>query len=187
MKLDYKVAGLVDVKAEGDGNVITGYASTFGNKDDMNDIVMPGAFAKTLKKRLPKMLFNHDRNEIIGIWEEASEDSKGLKVKGKIFTSIQKGAEVLELVKEKAIDSMSIGFRTIVDELDHATGARKLKQVDLFEVSLVTFAANNKATISSVKSLDGNELLGLQREFSLDGKTVHDREVEQLLSQFKWS
>lgn len=134
-----------------DGNSIEGYASTFGNIDSYGDIVMAGAFKKSLKKRMPKMLWQHDTRQIIGVWESAKEDDNGLFVKGR-FVNTQLANEAKELVKQKAIDSMSIGYAIDRYEYDEKKDIRKLLDVELYETSLVTFPANDKAVITALKS-----------------------------------
>lgn len=143
----------LDFKAAAEG-VFTGYGSTFGNIDDGNDIMMPGAFAASLKKRGPngvKMLWMHDSSQPIGVWEAIEEDQKGLKLSGKLLLSVQKAREVYDMMKAGIIDSLSVGYRTLKSNFDTVTSVRKLQEVDLWEVSAVTFAMNEKATIEMVK------------------------------------
>lgn len=137
-----------------------GYASTYGNIDAGYDVVMPGAFAKSLEERPAgkvKMLWQHDPAQPIGVWTGMTEDSKGLFVKGRILREVQKGAEAYALMKEGVIDSMSIGYRTLESDYT-AGGVRQLKELGLMEVSLVTFPMNDQATVTTVKDFNPREL-----------------------------
>ncbi|WP_273690266.1 HK97 family phage prohead protease [Ketogulonicigenium vulgare] len=140
-----------EIKAdEQDANTFSGYASIFGNLDRVGDIVLRGAFTKSLEERRPKMLWQHDPNQVIGVFDEVREDEKGLFVMGR-FAQTPKAQEVRELMLMGAIDSMSIGYVTKDYEYSH-TNDRLLKEVILFEVSLVTFGANESAKVEQVKS-----------------------------------
>ncbi len=133
-----------------------GYASTFNNVDNGYDVVMPGAFTKSLQSRPAsrvKMLWQHDVTQPIGVWNHVAEDSKGLFVKGRVLREVQKGAEAYALMKEGVIDSMSIGYQTL--ESDYTTsGIRQLKELGLMEVSLVTFPMNDQATVTAMKEIN---------------------------------
>ncbi len=145
-------------KADESG-VIEGYGSVFDTVDQGGDIVAPGAFASSLRAgRKVKMLLQHDPSDVIGVWDELEEDGKGLRVKGRILTSVRKGAETHELVKAGAMDGLSIGYRT-VKSMDR-NGKRVILQADLWEVSLVTFPMNEMARIDAVKAaeMDRNEI-----------------------------
>lgn len=137
----------------GDGT-FEGYASLFGLMDNGGDIVEPGAFKKSLKKRGPakvKMLFQHDSSQIVGVWDEISEDERGLHVKGHLLLDLAVAKESYVLMKAGALSGMSIGFRTVNADIDRATGARHLKEVDLWEISIVTFPLQPEATVTAVK------------------------------------
>jgi HK97 family phage prohead protease len=144
-----------DIKTEQEG-VFSGYASTFGNVDNGNDIVAKGAFTKSLAERPArkvKLLSQHKTDEPIGIFEDIFEDSKGLYVKGKLALGTQKGRETYELMKMGAIDGMSIGFRANPEKqtYNESKRTRTLNEVQLLEISLVTFPMNERAVIQSVK------------------------------------
>lgn len=131
-----------------------GYASLFGEVDSAKDIVAAGAFSKSLKGRGPaqiKMLFQHDPKEIVGVWDEIFEDQKGLKVKGRLLTNLQRGAELFSLMQAGALDGLSIGFRAAASRTDPKTGIRHIARIDLFEISLVTFPMLSSARIGSLK------------------------------------
>jgi len=133
-----------------------GYGSVFGNKDLGNDVIEAGAFAKSLKKRKPqnvKLLYQHKSDMPIGVFDEIREDDHGLVVKGRLALKTQAGAEAYELLKMGALDGLSIGFRVNPQQVsyDKRGGKRIIKEVDLMEVSLVTFPMNPQATVRSVK------------------------------------
>ena len=133
-----------------------GYGSVFGNKDLGNDVIEAGAFAKSLKKRKPqnvKLLYQHKSDMPIGVFDEIREDEHGLVVKGRLALKTQAGAEAYELLKMGALDGLSIGFRVNPKEVsyDKRGNKRIIKEVDLMEVSLVTFPMNPQATVRSVK------------------------------------
>lgn len=197
---DSEIKSLVfesEVKA-GEQGVFSGYGSIFGNEDQGNDIVQKGAFTKSLQDRPAskvKMLFQHKTDEPIGVFEEIYEDQKGLFVKGKLALGTQKGREAYELLKMGALDGMSIGFRADPQKQgynENKRGVRTLKQVDLMEISLVTFPMNERALITSVKGNSKNirewedilrEVGGLSRTESKIGakalyKSLNQREAE---------
>jgi HK97 family phage prohead protease len=123
----------------GDDATIEGYASVFGSVDQGGDAVLPGAFAPSLKAgRKVRMLWQHDAFQPIGVWDDVREDQKGLWVRGRILTDVAKGREAASLVAAGAIDGLSIGYRTKRAERD-GKGRRLLAEVELWEVSLVTF------------------------------------------------
>ncbi len=145
-----------------DGTTVEGYASLFGRRDQGGDVVMQGAYAASLTRlkaagRRVKMLWQHDPALPIGVWEEVSEDDRGLYVKGRLLTNVAKGREAVALVGAGAIDGLSIGYRTIRAEPD-GRGARKLVELDLWEVSLVTFPMLPEARVGA-KSDDATSLL----------------------------
>ena len=141
-----------------------GYASVFGNKDSYGDIVTRGAFVNSLAKNgLPAMLWQHWADKPIGVWSEAREDANGLFVKGEINLDVQQGKEAYALIQQGAIKGLSIGFITEIDEFDSATGIRYIKQVNLLEVSIVTFPANKLANVVGWK--EDMELPDTVRDF----------------------
>ncbi len=136
-----------------DGQVISGYASLFGRKDQGGDVVQIGAYASSLKRleasgRRVKMLWQHDPGQPIGIWDEVREDAKGLFVKGRLLPEVEKGREAAALLAAGAIDGLSIGYRTIKAERD-GKGQRLLQELELWEVSLVTFPMLPEARVGS--------------------------------------
>ena len=133
-----------------------GYGSVFGNKDLGNDVIEKGAFKKSLRKRTNKgvkLLYQHKSDMPIGVFDEIKEDEHGLYIKGRLALKTQAGAEAYELLKMGALDGLSIGFRVNPKEVsyDKRGNKRIIKEVDLMEVSLVTFPMNPQATVRSIK------------------------------------
>lgn len=160
----HKAAAVEDVKALAEAGEFEGYASIFGEVDQGRDVIMSGAFRDSLIRRPAdriKMLWQHDREKIIGKWLEIREDNRGLYVKGKLILGLEKGREAHELMMAGALDGLSIGYRTVLDEYDRDTETRRLKEVELREVSLVTFPMLESATVALVKG----DTLPTEREF----------------------
>lgn len=145
----------LDVKAAEDGTV-EGYGSVFGNVDRGGDIVANGAFGESLESiGMPKMLWQHDMREVIGVWDEAVEDERGLRLKGRLALTTQKGREAHELLRMGALNGLSIGYGVREDALEN--GNRVIKVADLYEVSVVTVAMNEQARIDAVKAAEMSE------------------------------
>jgi HK97 family phage prohead protease len=145
----------IELKAVSETGEIEGYASTFGNRDLVGDIVQPGAFTKSLKGRAATdvlMLWGHDHRRLIGVWTDIVEDSIGLRVKGRIMTETRDGAEAFAFARAGAARSLSIGYRTIRSRQDRERKARLLDEVDLGEISLLPTGANPRARVERVKS-----------------------------------
>ena len=140
---------------------IAGYASLFGEIDQARDIVMPGAFTQTLKQRglrkIP-MLFQHDPAEPVGVWCELTEDFRGLWARGRLIPDVRRARELLALLRGGAIDGLSIGYKTQRAVIDPRSRVRKLYQVDLWEISIVTFPLLNGARVSAVKQAPKSRL-----------------------------
>jgi len=136
-----------------DGTV-EGYASLFGEIDQARDMVMPGAFAASLRnrpiRRVP-MLFQHDPAEPIGVWLELTEDYRGLYARGRLIPEVVRARELLALLNAGTADGLSIGFRTVNGRLDPRTRVRKLYAIDLWEISIVTFPLLPGARVHAVK------------------------------------
>ena len=147
----------LQVRALAEDGTFSGYGSVFGVRDSYGDVVEPGAFATSLqawaaKGKLPKMLWQHRASEPVGIWTKMHEDEKGLYVEGRLIREIARGAEAYALMKAGAVDGLSIGYVPVVEGWDKATQTNRVKQVDLWEVSPVTFPANEAAQIENVRS-----------------------------------
>lgn len=166
----------------GDEGTISGYASVFGLLDRGGDIVEKGAFKKTLadlrrRKALPPMLWQHDCSNPVGVWTKLEEDEKGLKVEGKLALDYQRAADARTLIKAGAIGGLSIGYLTRDSDIDRATGARHLKQVDLWEISLVTFPMLPEATITGVKAGGDFDPQEWERAFRDEGLTNREAKL----------
>lgn len=135
------------IAIDGDGR-FSGYASLFNTKDAGGDVVMPGAFALSLAKRRARirLLFQHDPKEPVGIWEAIAEDATGLFVAGRLVPGVPRADALRRLIENRAIDGLSIGFRTV--RATRSGGLRQLWQIDLFEVSIVTFPMLESARIA---------------------------------------
>ena len=135
----------------------TGYGSVFGEVDSYDEVVQKGAFAKSLKSyaakgKSPKMLRGHDTNQIIGSWKGLTEDDVGLRVEGQLALELNAAKEAYALLKMDALDGLSIGYVATKWEENKKTGITTLTEIDLWEVSLVTFPAGPSARVDGVKS-----------------------------------
>lgn len=176
MAIEYTNCGLIELKFDGGGDVVTGmkfqgYGAVFGNMDKGGDVIEPGSFADFLadvrkgKQEWPAMLSQHGGMRLtsqdltpVGIWHDLAEDGKGLKTDGE-FADTARGIELYKLGKMKprpAISGLSIGYiakestpRSRPDE-----PRRRLKRIDLIEISPVTFPMNGKARMTAIKSLE---------------------------------
>lgn len=131
-----------------------GYASVFGAVDQQNESVAKGAFQTTLAhwqhdKRWPKMLWQHDPQTPIGIWDSMVEDDYGLFVRGRLLLDLQQGRETYTLLRSGIVDGLSIGY--IARQYHQEGSVRILDEIDLYEVSLVTFMSNPYAKVTSCK------------------------------------
>lgn len=149
----------LQIKATGDDGSVEGYGSVFGVRDNYDDVIAKGAFLGSLNEHkaagtMPAMLWQHDADKPIGIWTEMVEDEKGLRIKGRLALDTVKGKEAHALLKMGALNGLSIGFISKEWAYDRDTEVRTLIAIDLWEVSLVTFPANEKARVTNVKSAD---------------------------------
>lgn len=136
-----------------DGTRIEGYASLFNQRDRGGDTVMPGAYAGALKRLVAaggrvRMLWQHDPAQPIGVWDEVLEDARGLRVKGRLLPDVARAREAAALIAAGALDGLSIGYRTLRAAPDPA-GGRRLLELDLWEVSLVTFPMLTVARVAA--------------------------------------
>lgn len=161
----------LELKFVAGGGLFEGYASVFNVTDSANDRVQPGAFRKSLARaraenRLPPLLWQHDAQKPIGAWHEMFEDSHGLFVRGELFVDdIAQAREAYKLMRAGVVTGLSIGYRTVKAERDPHSGARLLTEVELLEVSMVTFPANAEARVRHVKSLLADGQIPSEREF----------------------
>jgi len=140
-----KLSDSIPIDAEGR---FSGYASIFNKLDSGGDIIMPGAFTKSLSKRRDRirLLFQHDPKEPVGSWDAIGEDSHGLFVAGRLVPGVERADALRRLIAGGALDGLSIGFRTV--KATREGGHRKLWQIDLFEISIVTFPMMQDARIA---------------------------------------
>ncbi len=153
MDLEHKFCRFESEVTMIDGTKIEGYASLFGACDQGNDVVAAGAYLASLRQlasegRAVKMLWQHDPAQPIGIWDEVREDTRGLYVRGRLLESVEKGREAAALIAAGAIDGLSIGYRTL-KSAKNDKGQRLLTELELWEVSLVTFPMLPSARVAS--------------------------------------
>lgn len=163
-----------EIKAVEETGVFEGYGSVFGVLDSYNEVVAQGAFQTSLaawksKGRMPSLLWQHRSSEPAGVYLEMREDNKGLYVKGQLALKTARGSEAYELLKLNALSGLSIGYREVRVEEDKGTRIITLKELDLWEVSLVTFPSNDEARVGVVK------------EIIRDGDVPTAREMEEFL------
>lgn len=152
----------------GDDGTFEGYGSIFGNVDSYGEKVVAGAFGESLARHKregtkPLMLWQHDSWSPIGVWEDLAEDGKGLWGKGRLLPGVKAADEALILLKAGAVQGLSIGYREVETEPDGNT--RLLKKLDLLEISIVSFPANRRARVETVKSILDAGKLPTVREF----------------------
>jgi len=130
-----------------------GYGSVFGLVDSQRDLMLPGAFSRTLSGRVSeiKLLWQHLQDEPIGVFDVIREDASGLYVEGRLLLEVQRAREAYALLKEGVVRGLSIGYSPVRYTIDKKTGVRKLAEVELWEISLVTFPANEAAQVTMVK------------------------------------
>ncbi len=141
----------LDLKSIQPDGTFEGYAALFNREDLGRDVILPGAFARALATRAPtaiKLLFQHDPAQPIGVWQSLVEDTRGLLVRGRLLLDIARAREVLTLMRAGALDGLSIGFRADRAPRDRATGIRRLAEIDLVEISIVTFPMQPGARIT---------------------------------------
>lgn len=161
----------LEVKFLADTGLFEGYASVFHVTDSVRDRIAPGAFKASLdahrrEGRLPPLLWQHDTKQPIGAWRDMYEDEHGLYVRGALFVDdIAVAREAYKLMKENVVTGLSIGYRAKKSYRDPKSGDRVLTEIDLLEVSMVTFPANDYARISRVKSIFDDGRVPSEREF----------------------
>lgn len=147
----YAATTLSPVDANG---VFSGYASLFHQVDLGQDAVAPGAFHKSIGNRGVagiKMLFQHDPSQVLGTWLDIKEDAEGLFVRGRLAAGVTRADEVRTLMQAGALDGLSIGFKTIKSRKIAKTGVRMLTEVDLWEISIVTFPMLPEARVGAAR------------------------------------
>lgn len=160
-----KSAGVELRFAPNEAGTISGYAAVWNRRDSYGDIVQRGAFAASLARHKAEgtrvlMLKGHDPNAIVGTWGDIREDDKGLVVNGSLVLESRDGADAHALLKARAMDGLSIGFRT-VRATPAPGGGRLVHEMELIEISLVGRPSQGLARIAAVRSADNPGLAGL--------------------------
>ncbi|QOD13520.1 HK97 family phage prohead protease [Psychrobacter sp. 28M-43] len=148
-----------DVKAIEDDGTFSGYCSVFDVEDSYGDVVKAGAYAETIKEwaekgKMPPVLWQHGRGDVIGVWTKLVEDEKGLYGEGRLLIKdVTKAREAHALMKHGAIDGLSIGYRVRKWSFNEEDGVLELLDIDLKEISIVTFPANEDSLVDNIKSI----------------------------------
>lgn len=159
MKLEHK-ATQCELKADDSGDgTFSGYGAVFGNVDQGGDMIKQGAFTDSLaswktKGKMPKMLWQHSSRQPIGVWTDMKEDGHGLLVNGRFTKGVQQADEAYALLKDGAMDGLSIGYEPVDFEYVKGTNTRILSKVNLWEISPVTFPMNDAAGVTNVKAAE---------------------------------
>ncbi len=148
-----KLSFSLELKSLDEQGRFAGYASVFDVVDNQRDLMLRGAFSKTIEGRSGsiKMLWQHQQSEPIGVFERIFEDAHGLYVEGRLLLDVQRAREAYSLLKSGAVSGLSIGYSPVRYRIAPETGVRLLAQVELWEISLVTFPANEAAGVTVVK------------------------------------
>ena len=168
----------LDIKGVDADGAFEGYASLFDREDLGRDVVLPGAFRRSLRERGSsgiKMLFQHDPNEPIGVWDSLREDRRGLYAAGHLMPDVRRAREVRALMQAGAIDGLSIGFRTVKARKDARSGVRRLMEVDLWEISVVTFPMQPQARAKLIKNIN--------KTWPFAARAPSERECERWLTR----
>lgn len=177
-------APVLELKALGDDGQINGYGAVFGNRDSYGDVILEGAFKRSLadhkrNKSRPKMFWQHDPSQPIGSWTEFVEDGKGLLVTGQLNMDVQRGREAHALLKAGDIDGLSIGYRVVKATEDETEKVMLLKELTLVEVSVVSQPANPLATVSAVKAAELEDI----RTRLAAGQRLKFCEIKELMEE----
>lgn len=203
MQLERCTFGLTDIKLLDSGKDVgtfSGYGSVFGNIDAHGDVIARGAYAQTLKEwraagKWPKMLLQHggwgmtaDDLLPVGQWTSMEENERGLKVEGRLFAlNTERGQYIYEGLKTGELDALSVGF--MIREAKEGTRPgeprRTITNIDLKEVSIVLFGANDKARIGRVKSLTTDEIRDLEASLR-DADMSRSDAVKAVAAFRKW-
>jgi HK97 family phage prohead protease len=191
--VEYREVRLLETKLMEEPGAFSGYGAIFGNQDNLGDVIQEGAFTSTLKEwkkergKWPPMLLQHGGGFFgggaedmlpVGQWVDMQENTRGLKVDGKLFAiNTEKGQYIYEGLKSGVLDGLSIGFkvRQFIQGTKPTEPDRTLTDLDLWEVSIVTFPANPKARVTAVKALTVEELRDLEDVLGDRGLSRADR------------
>jgi len=178
---------LLEIKSISEEGFFAGYASIYEVEDSHNDVILSGAFCDSLRKKKYgkdiKLLWQHQVDEPIGVFKKVIEDDLGLYVEGQLKLGVRRADEAFELMAEGALDGLSIGFTVEESEYDEESGVRLIYKADLWEISLVTFPANEAARVTKLgtagsKTKREKDILG--QEYQALGKTL-----DELLTQLE--
>ena len=151
----------MEIKSLNEAGYFSGYASVFGELDNHKDVILHGAFSATLdtksEAREIKLLWQHNAAEPVGVFDLIREDNYGLYVEGRLLLEVERAREAYALLRSGAVKGLSIGYKVREALLDAQTGIRLIKALDLYEISLVTFPANERALVAEVKSAEQAE------------------------------
>lgn len=163
--IEFKRAKL-ELKQEGNDFVVTGYAAVFGNIDSYNDILVKGSMDKTLAESSQriKLCYQHDIYEPVGKFNVLRVDDKGLYIEARISDA---EPEIKTKISEGILNEFSIGYSTVKSETrtENGVNVRYLTEIKLWEISLVTLAANEMATVTGIKTSDFDELIEKEKDF----------------------
>ncbi|MEJ7746065.1 MAG: HK97 family phage prohead protease [Luteimonas sp.] len=180
-----------EIKAVNDDGFFSGYGSVFEVLDSYREVVKSGAFLKSIndwsaKGRLPPVLWNHSSDKPIGVFTLMREDENGLYVEGRLLIGdVQQSRETHALLKAGVISGLSIGYSVVRDETDAKSGVRRLLELKLYEVSIVTFPANEAATVNAVKSIEELQNLAEVEEYLRDAGGLSKKQAVTLVSRIK--
>jgi HK97 family phage major capsid protein len=167
-----------ELKSLAQSGLITGYCSVFNVIDHHKDLIKPQAFAKGLDQPI-KLLWQHQVDQPIGVIEKLTEDAHGLIMQAKLLLEVSKASEAYALIKAGIISALSIGFN--VDEFHYEENLRIITKATLWEVSLVTFAANEFAKITNVKQKEPSMTNNQQYAHTWENfKEINDRQAEEI-------
>ena len=159
--LELKVKKPKDEEKQGENTAtVSGYITTYGNVDVVGDVIQQGALDNYIERfnnegLLLRMLFQHQRESIIGRWTELRSDDYGVYATGEIYTDVTLGADTAALIRRGALDSFSIGF-AVNDYEVREDGGRVFTDIELVETSVVDVPANPRAQLDSIKLADGS-------------------------------
>jgi HK97 family phage prohead protease len=190
MQIKHMVSAL-EVKSLEDNGTFSGYGSVFGVKDSYGEIVVKGAFANSLTKKSAnqiKLLWQHRADQPIGVYSEVREDDHGLYVRGQLaIKDVQQAKEAHALLKMGAVSGLSIGFSINENGIKRDKDAILLTDIELWETSIVTFPANNKANVTSVKQIEAIKTIRDFEEFLRDAGFSKQKAKEIASRGFKHS
>ncbi|ELA9841227.1 HK97 family phage prohead protease [Vibrio parahaemolyticus] len=177
-QVDFQIKSFHEV--EGEQGIFEAYANVKWHIDKVRDVAVDGCY-KFNQERMPKMLLQHDYKQVVGKWLEITEDEKGLRVKGQLALNTQIGRDTYELLKMGALDSLSIGYVVNKEKYDAEKRVNYLQEIDIKEISIVTFECNDASLIDVVKS--EQEQIETVPEENINTSVNEDAESEAEISE----